>query len=85
MIKFDNSWQLGLWAKHSVEPSCNKITGAIEVATMLETSQAVDDLYKKLVQQKVEIIQQPTQLDFGYAFTIEDPDGHRLRFYNLER
>jgi predicted lactoylglutathione lyase len=28
-----------------------------------------------------DVLQKPTQMDFGYTFTVADPDGHRLRAF----
>ena len=27
----------------------------------------------------LKVIQEPTDMDFGFTFVVEDPDGHRLR------
>ena len=27
----------------------------------------------------LKVLQEPTDLDFGFTFIVEDPDGHRLR------
>ena len=27
------------------------------------------------------VLQQPTAMDFGYTFTVQDPDGHRVRVF----
>jgi predicted enzyme related to lactoylglutathione lyase len=29
----------------------------------------------------VEIVQRPTQMDFGWTFAAVDPDGHRVRVF----
>jgi predicted enzyme related to lactoylglutathione lyase len=29
----------------------------------------------------LDIIQEPTKMDFGFTFTAADPDGHRLRVF----
>ena len=37
---------------------------------------ATHDAWKAL---GLTILQAPTDMDFGFTFTAEDPDGHRLR------
>lgn len=30
------------------------------------------------------VLQAPTAMDFGYTFTVQDPDGHRVRVFAPE-
>lgn len=81
MYAFSQGWKLGLWSKHDVIPAPEAISQGVEVAISLSSKEEVDAQYRQLQQQTVQIIQPPSSLDFGYAFTALDPDGHRLRFY----
>ncbi|HVW91717.1 MAG TPA: drug:proton antiporter, partial [Devosia sp.] len=29
------------------------------------------------------MLQEPTEMDFGFTFTAADPDGHRLRVFAM--
>lgn len=83
MYLFDNAWKLGLWSKHTVVPESQASSQCMEVAFALDSKAAVDVCFKQLKEKNVEILQTPTALDFGYAFTALDPDNHRLRFYYI--
>ena len=82
MYAFTQGWKLGLWSKDSVIPASHTISECSEVAFEFDSTQEVDNFYKK-INQKTEIVQAPQLLDFGYAFTARDPSGHRLRFYSI--
>lgn len=82
MFCFDDGWQFGLWSNKTVSPKSQAITQCMEVASKLKSNKEVDALYLQLQQQKVVMLHAPKALDFGYAFTALDPDGHRLRFYS---
>ena len=43
----------------------------------------VDTIHARWAKHKTTIAQQPTTMDFGYAFTAVDPDGHRLRVFSF--
>jgi catechol 2,3-dioxygenase-like lactoylglutathione lyase family enzyme len=73
-----NGSRLGLWLAPQIEPKA-KPAGGMEIgfveadkAALLATCEA----WKAL---GLTIVQPPTQMDFGFTFTAEDPDGHRLR------
>jgi len=72
---------LGLWSKHTVEPTAVAAGGGAELAFALENRNEFDDLYTKWKSQKLLIIQEPTDMDFGHTFVALDPDGHRLRVF----
>lgn len=50
---------------------------------MCEQPQQVDALYNRWREMGLTIAQAPRELDFGYSFVAQDPDGHRLRVYTL--
>lgn len=82
MFKLDSGVMLGLWARHTVLPAAQAGAGAAgELAFAQPDKATVDALHALWLSQGVTVIQPPCALDFGYAFTAEDPDGHRLRVF----
>ena len=72
---------LGLWSKHTVEPRAAGTGGGAELAFTVENAAAVDAQYKAWREIGLEILQTPTELDFGRTFVALDPDQHRLRVF----
>lgn len=83
MYRFSSGVLLGLWSKHTVEPKAGEITASGELGFAVASNQAVDDYYQQWKQKGVSILQTPQMMDFGYTFTAEDPDGHRLRVFAI--
>ncbi len=79
---FSNGMQLGLWSKHTAEPSVTAKPGATELS--FETDD-VNALYSSWTKEKISIAQEPTDMDFGRTFVALDPDGHRIRAYTLHK
>ncbi|MEX2954749.1 VOC family protein [Serratia fonticola] len=80
---FNNGFKLGMWSKHTVEPTPAATGGGTEICFMCEQPQQVDALYQQWRDKGLTIVQSPVDLDFGYTFVATDPDGHRLRVYKL--
>ena len=81
MFAFPNGLALGLWARNDVEPKAT-LPGGTEIGFPVENDATVSltrDAWAKL---GLKILQEPTQMDFGYTFTAADPDGHRLRVFS---
>ncbi len=72
---------LGLWKRADVEPKVTAPTGSNEVGFHVETSAIVDEFFIAAQNVGAIVLQKPTQMDFGYTFTVADPDGHRLRVF----
>lgn len=72
---------LGLWARETVSPSATAAAGAAELAMTVDTIAAVDTVHRDWTTRGYVIAQPPCQMDFGYTFTAQDPDGHRLRVF----
>jgi catechol 2,3-dioxygenase-like lactoylglutathione lyase family enzyme len=73
-----NGMKIGLWIKDEIEPS-PKAPGGFEISFTEDSREAVlatHDAWKKA---GLTIAQEPTDMDFGFTFVAEDPDGHRLR------
>ncbi|WP_417526635.1 VOC family protein [Marinomonas shanghaiensis] len=78
--------KFGLWAREYVLPKVNDVpAGSMEVALTLDNLITLQITYTKWRELGVDIIQEPTELDFGTTFTALDPDGHRLRVYTYEK
>ena len=71
---------LGLWAASEVQPAAT-MPGGSELGITLADRAAVDRCHAAWRAQRIEVIQPPTAMDFGYTFTALDPDGHRLRVF----
>lgn len=73
-----NGGKIGLWLAPEIEPKAKPAGGAEisftepDKATLLATH----DAWRAF---GLTILQPPTEMDFGFTFTAEDPDGHRLR------
>jgi catechol 2,3-dioxygenase-like lactoylglutathione lyase family enzyme len=74
-----NGIKLGLWIKNEIEPA-PRAAGGIEVCFSEHEFDAVRATFDDW-KNKARIIQQPTEMDFGFTFVAEDPDGHRLRVF----
>lgn len=73
--------KLGLWSKHTVEPSAQAMGGGGEVVFTAESPEAVAATHAAWRERGLTILQAPVAMDFGYTFVALDPDGHRLRVY----
>ena len=75
-------WKLGLWKKDGMEPA-PLAPGGSELGFNLPDKAAVDTLHAEWAELGLTIVQNPTDLDFGYTFVAADSDGHRLRVFAL--
>ncbi|ANL39336.1 glyoxalase/bleomycin resistance protein/dioxygenase family protein [Rhizobium phaseoli] len=74
---------LGLWGKAGVEPAPAGMGGGCDVGFRVATADVVDALHAEWLDRGASILLPPTDLDFGRSFVAADPDGHRLRVYNV--
>ncbi len=81
MFALSSGMMLGLWSRHTVEPSVPAHGLGGELAFAIGSDQEVDELYASWCTRGLTIAQTPTQMDFGYTFVALDPDGHRLRVF----
>jgi predicted enzyme related to lactoylglutathione lyase len=72
---------LGLWKRAAVLPPVTVPTGSNEFCFQVESTQDVDQFFSSIKMIGAVVLQEPTQMDFGYTFTAADPDGHRLRVF----
>ncbi|ELQ6135137.1 drug:proton antiporter [Cronobacter dublinensis] len=90
LFVLDNGFKLGLWSCYTVEPVVNQRAPvpAGEIVFKVQAREEVDHFYALwCMERQATVIQSPVELDFGYTFTVVDPDGHRLRvcFLNPEQ
>lgn len=83
LFVLNNGIKLGLWSKHTVEPSASLTGGGCEMGFALETKECVNECYEAWQQKGLSILQHPTEMDFGYTFVATDLDQHRLRVFHL--
>ncbi len=72
---------LGLWKRDTVDPAANGQPGAGELAFSVPDREAVDARLARWQSLGCQLLQCPVAMDFGYTFTVQDPDGHRLRVF----
>jgi catechol 2,3-dioxygenase-like lactoylglutathione lyase family enzyme len=77
-----NGFKLGLWAVSDVEPKA-KPPGGVELSFSLPDEASVRKTYAAWTALGLEVVQEPTRMDFGFTFVVADPDGHRLRPFVL--
>lgn len=81
MFAMNGGQMLGLWARETVSPGALANAGATELAMTVDGTDSVDAMHQDWTQRGYVIIQAPCHMDFGYTFTAQDPDGHRLRVF----
>ena len=77
----DNGIKIGLWIAGEIEPT-PKPAGGVEISFSEPNDAAVSATYEKW-SEVAPVVQEPTRMDFGFSFVVEDPDGHRLRVFSL--
>lgn len=70
--------KIGLWLADEMEPRPNA-AGGIEISFSEDSKDAVRATYADWSKLGLKVVQEPTEMDFGFTFVVEDPDGHRLR------
>jgi len=80
MFAMASGVMLGLWRREGVRPAANPPGGA-EIAFAVESRAAVDARCADWRARGLNVIQPPTDMDFGRTFVALDPDGHRLRVF----
>ena len=72
---------LGLWKRADVLPKVTVPAGSNELGFHVESKDIVEQFFESAKSIGAVVLQEPTQMDFGYTFTVADPDGHRLRVF----
>jgi len=81
MFAMASGVMLGLWSRHSVEPTAAAGGGGGEIAFTVRDADAVDATHAGWSTRGLRILQAPTDLDFGRTCVAVDPDGHRIRAF----
>jgi len=81
LFRLSSGLMLGLWSRHTVEPAAETGGGGAEVAFTAESAAKVDQTHDEWQGKGLEILQPPTDMDFGRTFVALDPDRHRLRVF----
>jgi catechol 2,3-dioxygenase-like lactoylglutathione lyase family enzyme len=79
MLPLAKEMMLGLWAISDVAPTAAISTPSGELGITVTDRAAVLETYKNWQGLSVIMIQEPSEMDFGFTFTATDPDGHRIR------
>lgn len=74
--------KVGLWAAADMQP-VPRPAGGVELSFSLPDENAVRETYAAWTKLGLEVVQEPTRMDFGFTFVVADPDGHRLRPFVL--
>ena len=74
--------KLGLWLKDEMLPMTGKPDG-VDISFDAKTNDEVRATYGRWTALGLKVLQEPTDMDFGFTFTMADPDGHRLRVFAL--
>jgi len=82
MFVLKNGLRLGLWSKHTVEPTTVTSGGGGELVFSVESVPKVNELYASWQEIGLSMAQKPEHMEFGYTFVALDPDNHRLRVYS---
>ena len=74
--------KIGLWIASEIEPA-PAAPGGVEISFTEESKDAVLRTYEEWKKLGLKVLQEPQDMDFGFTFVVEDPDGHRLRPFVL--
>jgi len=74
--------KVGLWQAEEMEPKVGKADG-IDISFGEPNYAAVRSTYDVWKGLDLVMLQEPTEMDFGFTFTAADPDGHRLRVFAM--
>lgn len=84
MFMLPDGGRLGLWQRDGVCPAVAPGSSQSELALTAASREEVDSCHRQWQQWRMDILQPPLNMDFGYTFTAADDDGHRLRVYVYE-
>jgi catechol 2,3-dioxygenase-like lactoylglutathione lyase family enzyme len=74
--------KIGLWIASEIDPK-PLAPGGVEISFSEESKEAVRRTYDEWTKLGLKVLQEPTDMDFGFTFVVSDPDGHRLRPFVL--
>ncbi len=77
-----NGLKVGLWSNRDMQPA-PRPAGGFELSFTESSRDAVLETCARWKNWGLRIVQEPTDMDFGFTFVAEDEDGHRLRPFVL--
>ena len=77
-----NGLKIGLWLKDEMLPPTGKPDG-IDISFSEPDRASVNATFAAWKPLGLKVLQEPVDMDFGFTFTVADPDGHRLRVFSL--
>lgn len=83
LFVLSNGLKLGLWISTGMQPKPAS-PGGVELSFSEASREAVLATYDAWKKLGMEVLQEPTDMDFGFTFVVRDPDGHRLRPFVLK-
>ena len=81
LLVLSNGLKLGLWLKSEVDPKAPP-AGSMELAVSLGSRDEVLSVNHAAPSFGMRVLEDPVDLDFGFATLVADPDGHRWRIYH---
>jgi predicted enzyme related to lactoylglutathione lyase len=81
LFVLDSGVKLGLWQREDVTPAADRATGGSELCFTVADDAAVTQTRADWAKKGLRILQEPATMDFGFTFTAQDSDGHRLRVF----
>ncbi len=78
-FKLSDGHMLGLWQEQGVEPTSIGTGARSELCIEVQTKETLAQMRDAWTKSGATLLQDIVDLDFGTAFTVTDPDGHRLR------
>ncbi|HEV2517103.1 MAG TPA: VOC family protein [Devosia sp.] len=70
--------KIGLWLADEMHPKPNA-AGGVEISFTEDSKDAVRTTCDEWSKLGLKVLQEPTEMDFGFTCVLEDFDGHRLR------
>jgi catechol 2,3-dioxygenase-like lactoylglutathione lyase family enzyme len=77
-----NGFKVGLWSAGDMQPT-PRPAGGVELSFSLPDEASVRQTFTAWTALGLEVLQEPTRMDFGFTCVVADPDGHRLRPFVL--
>lgn len=74
--------KVGLWLASDMDPK-PAAPGGAEIAFSEESREAVLRTFDEWKALGLTVLQEPTDMPFGFTFVVQDADGHRLRPFVL--
>ena len=80
MFTLPGGIMFGVWSREDAKPAPNG-TGGVEIGFPVANDDALHATVRDWKAIGLDIVQEPTKMDFGFTFTAADSDGHRLRAF----